>query len=166
MHVNELLPKISENSLDHSKEGGGGHGTTASNAGRGPGRIMNLKVFKKKKEEEKRRDKLSRNVASLTVGSKSGIESTTGGAGTTVNVDNSCTINVVVPKRFTNSLGRPIEDESKHESSIETQKIHYLQNLTTVDLTKALKGIAKNKAKKGYEYPPMVIQRLNAIKNE
>jgi hypothetical protein len=126
MHVNELLPKISENSLDRSKEGGGGQATTAaSNAGRGPGRIMNLKMFKKKKEQEKRQDKLSRNVASLTIGSKSGIETNYGGA-PTANADISSTINVVLPKRFTNSLGRTIDDESKHETSIETQKIHYL----------------------------------------
>ncbi len=50
MHVNDILPKISENSLDHSKEGGGGgfHGGNVSTAGKGPGRIMNLKMFKKK----------------------------------------------------------------------------------------------------------------------
>ena len=119
MHINDLLPKISENSLDHhSKEGAAGHASTASNAGRGPGRIMNLKMFKKKKEQEKRQDKLSRNVASLTIGSKSGIDTNSGGGGTATNVES--TINVVLPKRFTNSLGRPIDDESKHESSIET----------------------------------------------
>ena len=86
---------------------------------------MNLKMFKKKQEKEKRLDKLSRNVASLTIGSKSGIDCTSGGV-TTSTIENNSTINVVVPKRFTNSLGRPIEDESKHETSIETQKIHYL----------------------------------------
>ena len=128
MHVNELLPRISENSLDRSKEGAGQvANTAASNAGRGPGRIMNLKMFKKKKEQEKRQDRLSRNVASLTIGSKSGLEnSTSGGGGPTINTENNSTIHVVVPKRFTNSLGRPIDDESKHETSIETQKIHYL----------------------------------------
>lgn len=154
MHMNEILPKISENSLDHSKEGGNnvGHGGTASASGKGPGRIMNLKMFKKKKEQEKRRDKLSRNVASLTIGSKSGKESASGG---NMTIDSS--LHVVIPKRFTNSLGRTIEDETKHESSIETQKIHYLQNLTQIDLRKALRGINKNKNKKGYEYPPMVI---------
>ncbi len=125
MHVNELLPKISENSLDLSKEGAGQVTTAAaSNAGRGPGRIMNLKMFKKKKEQEKRQDRLSRNVASLTIGTKSGVENSTSGGGPTT--DNNSVINVVVPKRFTNSLGRPIEDENKHETSIETQKIHYL----------------------------------------
>lgn len=154
MHVNEILPKISENSLENIKEGVGYHGGNVSTAGKGPGRIMNLKMFKKKQEQERRRDKLSRNVASLTIGSKSGKESLTG---TNVTIDKDSSIHVVIPKRFTNSLGRPIEDESKHESSIETQKIHYLQNLSQIDLTKAVRGIAKNKNKKGYEYPPMVI---------
>lgn len=47
--INEVLPKISENSLDHSKE----ISVNASNpASRGPVRIMNLKMFKKKKEQE------------------------------------------------------------------------------------------------------------------
>ncbi len=65
-------------------------------------------------------------MASLTIGSKSGLNNSTSGGGNTVNTENNSTINVVVPKRFTNSLGRPIDDESKHETSIETQKIHYL----------------------------------------